>query len=279
VPDQPETYAAEVRSAEPLGPNLVRLVLTGPDLDRYPALPVPDESVVVYLPGDGGEPAARNYTVRAFDPATGCMTIDFVRHEGGVAGQWAVEAVPGSRLRISRPRSWYRPPARARWQLLVADLTGLPALARIVEQRDPALDTRVVVEVVDERDLAALPALDGLAGLSAEVVVGSGNGHGPSALADRVEAITPAAGPGYLWFAGEAGQARRIRKHARGRWAWGPEQLDVIGYWRCEAERWNARYARVATELQAVYQDALAEGRSDREAAEVYDLALERVGL
>jgi NADPH-dependent ferric siderophore reductase len=192
-----------------------------------------------------------------------------------VAAQWATRAQPGDAVRISGPRAWYRPPADAAWQVLVADLAGLPAVARILDQGGP-LRTEVLVEVPEEGDLAALPRP---AGVTVETVVGSGNGLGPSVLAERVEALTPAAGPGYLWFAGEATQARLIRKHARGRWGWAHDRLDVIGYWRWQAERWNARFERVADEMYAVYQGALEEGRSEREATEVYDAALEEAGL
>jgi NADPH-dependent ferric siderophore reductase len=269
-----DAFAAEVVSVAPLSPSLLRLVLGGDDLARYPATGVPDESVALYVPVDG-ETVARNYTVRAVDEAAGQLVVDVVAHEGGVAAGWVAAARPGDGLRLSRPRSWYRPPAGTRRQLLAADLTGLPALARILEERVGDIATQVVVEVVDEGDLAALPDVPGV---RVDAVVGAGNGAAPSVLAERVAAWR-CAGDGYVWFAGEAGQSRRIRKTVRGGWGWPADRLDAIGYWRLDAERWAERHRRVAGEIGTVYQDALDEGRSTKEAAELLDIAYERVGL
>lgn len=272
----PDLLVAEVRENSRLGPNVVRIVLDGGDLPRYPMLDVPDEAVALYFPS-GDAPVGRNYTVRAFDPGTARMTVDFVLHEGGVAAQWALGATPGDRVRLARPRSWYRRPADSRWQLLVADLTGLPALARILEGCDGTVATRAVVEVLDDADLATLPGATP-PGVTMEVLRG-GNGVGPSALVERACAVEPPDEPGYLWFAGEAGGARQIRKHARHVWSWTTDRMDVIGYWRLAAERWNARFAPVSTELLAVYQAVLDNGGSDKEAGEAYDIALEQAGL
>jgi NADPH-dependent ferric siderophore reductase len=215
--------------------------------------------------------------VRAFDLDTARMTVDFVLHDGGVAARWALGATPGDRVHLTRPRSWYRRPADTRWQLLVADLTGLPALARILEGADGSVETLALVEVLDDADLATLPAAIP-PGVTVEVLRG-GNGAGPSLLADRARAVRPPDAPGYLWFAGEAGQARQIRKHARHVWSWSTDRMDVTGYWRVAAERWNARFAPVSAELLAVYQAVLDNGGSDKEAGEAYDIALEQAGL
>jgi NADPH-dependent ferric siderophore reductase len=272
--DRLDPFAAEVLSAEPLTPSLLRLVLGGGDLAGYPPIGLPDESVALYLPCDGGT-VARNYTVRAVDPDAGRMTVDVVVHEGGIAATWAAAARPGDALRLSRPRAWYRPPAGTRWQVLAADLTGLPALARILEEGVAGVATHVVVEVLDEGDLAVLPEAPGV---TVDAVVGAGNGVAPSVLADRVCARS-GPGAGYVWFAGEAGESRRVRKGVRSGWGWPADRLDAIGYWRGDAERWAERYRAVADRVGTVYQAALDEGRSQKEAAELLDIAYERAGL
>ena len=55
-------------------------------------------------------------------------------HAGGVAGPWARTAQPGQVVYLTDARGWYAPPDDSAWQLLIADLTGLPALERIVEE-------------------------------------------------------------------------------------------------------------------------------------------------
>jgi NADPH-dependent ferric siderophore reductase len=275
---QPDLLTTRVQSVRALGPNMIRIVLGDGDLARYVPLGVPDEAVALWFRGadPAAEPIGRNYSVRAFDISRAAMTIDFVVHDGGVAAQWAKRAAPGDEVELSRPRSWYRPVPDTEWQLLVADLAGLPALARILEERDPAVPAHVIVEVLDERDLAMLPAGPGV---TVESSTGTGNGIAPSVLSARVRARPLPAGTGYAWFAGEAGEARQIRKYLRTDRGWGRDRLDAVGYWRADSERWIARYERVQDELVAVYQGALDAGSSEKEASELYDDALEQAGL
>lgn len=112
-----------------------------------------------------------------------------------------------------------------------------------------------------------------------EVGVGTGNGVSPSKLPDRVRRFAPVSPEGYLWFAGEAGAARQIRKYVRFELAWNASQYDTVGYWRVNAERWLKSYANVQDEVLTVYQNALDDGRSLKEAAEAMDSELERIGL
>jgi NADPH-dependent ferric siderophore reductase len=275
---QPDLLTAQVQTVRTLGPNMIRLVLGGSDLARYVPTGVPDEAIALWFRGEDpdGEPIGRNYSVRAFDPARAAMTVDFVVHDGGVAAQWAKRAAPGDQVEFSRPRSWYRPSPDTRWQLLVADLAGLPALARILEERDPAVPAHVIVEVLDEQELAMLPAAPGV---TVQACTGTGNGIAPSVLSDRVRAHPLPDGTGYAWFAGEASEARQVRKFLRTDHGWGRDRLDAIGYWRVDSERWTARYERVQDEVLAVYQGALEGGRSEKEAGELYDDALEQAGL
>ncbi|HLU54539.1 MAG TPA: siderophore-interacting protein [Pseudonocardia sp.] len=275
---QLDLLTARVQSVRPLGPNMIRIVLGGDGLAGYVPAGVPDEAVALWFrgPDPAADPIGRNYSVRSYDAARSELTIDFVVHDGGVAARWARGAAPGDEVELSRPRCWYRPAADARWHLLVADLTGLPALARILEERDPAVPAHVIVEVIDDRELALLPRVPGV---TVTASTGTGNGVAPSVLAERVRGHALPPGPGYVWFAGEASEARAVRKFLRNDHGWSRDRLDVIGYWRVDAERWTARYQRMQDELIAVYQRALESGRDEKEATELYDDALERVGL
>lgn len=294
--NEPGFYFVHVRNVQRLSPNLIRIVFGGDDLAKYISIDVPDESVAIYFPAEGQvrpdpmeyrngtwgyfdperTPVGRNYTVRAFDTESAELTIDFVVHDGGVAAQWAIQAEPGRQVLFSRPRSWYRPPADMKWQLLAADLAGLPALARIIEELDGTVQTHVVLETIDDTDLAALPSGPNV---TVDTCVGSGNGLTPSILADRVRNFAIPAAPGYVWFAGEAAASRSVRKHLRQEHGFSVDRYDTIGYWRTNSERWIKEYEQVQEKVLAVYQNALDEGRNEKEAAEVLDLALERVGL
>ena len=106
-----------------------------------------------------------------------------------------------------------------------------------------------------------------------------GNSRTPSRLADTVCGLTLPTSGAYCWFAGEAAESRAIRKHLRGNLRWDRRSYDVIGYWRVDAERWTQAYVERGAELFAVYRQALDDGKSEKQASEEFDEALERAGL
>ncbi len=221
--------AVVVRTAE-LTPSLRRVVFGGRGLATFESTGVGDEYLRVLFPAEGqDEPVLpvvengvfdygavdlgllRTYTVRAHDPVSGEVTIDFVVHEGGVASTWARKAKPGDVVGINTPTGLYDPPDRLDWQMLVADCAALPALARILDQTDPRVRTRVVVEVPDADHHLDLPYHP-----RTEVTwVHGGNGHGQSRLQEAVESLPRPDGVGYVWVSGETRVLRGIRSHLR----------------------------------------------------------------
>ena len=221
-------------------------------------------------------PPGRTYSIRNHDPISNRINVDVVLHGHGVGSTWAQTAAVASEVVVAHARSWYRPGPSTDWQLLVADLAGLPAAARIVEELAPANQAIAIVEVAEEADLEYLPHRTNVTVIA---TVGTGNGDGESVLAQLVAAQPLPSGRGYCWFAGEAGQSRAVRKYLRGQHHWDAAQFDILGYWRRDSEAWDKRYAPVASDLFAVYEKALADGKSDKLAAEEFDDALEQAGL
>ncbi len=163
------------------------------------------------------------------------------------------------------------------WQLLVADLTGLPALERIVEElpaADPGVRDR---RGADAGRPAAAPPPPRPS--FARCLVGGGHGRGPSRLLTAIRELDWPEGPGYVWFAGEAAESRAVRKYLRRERNWPRDRSTILGYWRVDQEAWLARYARIGTELEQVYARAVAAGHSSDEALELYDDAVEAAGL
>ncbi|MBJ7336891.1 siderophore-interacting protein [Mycolicibacterium sp.] len=265
-----------VVEASDVGPRMRRVVFDVPRLHDLELPGAGDEAVGVYFPSAGDAADGRNYSVRYRGPGANRITCDFLLHQRGVASDWARRAEVGDRVVLDHARSWYRPEDTTRWQLLVADLSGLPALARILEELPDGTDATVIVEVTEKSDLAYLPTR---AGVSMVSTVGTGNGYAPGELANLVRRHAHRDGRGYCWFAGEAGTTREVRKHLRRERGWDSEQYDVVGYWRFDSEVWDRRYEAVGDEMLAVYERALAEGKGAKIAAEEYDEALERVGL
>jgi NADPH-dependent ferric siderophore reductase len=257
----------EVTAADRLTPGVVRVELRG----ETPALDVPDEAVVLQFPAAGSrepvEGSGRWYTVRRRTPDG--LTVDMVVHPGGTGGEWADRARVGDRLRRTHGNSWFRRPADVEWQLLVGDVTALPAIGRIAEEAGD-LRTLAHVELADPAD-----ALD----LAAETTWH----HTPdlaygSRLGEIVAGIALPDGPGYVYVAGEAAATRAARTSLRTRGL--PRgSYGVVGYWRAQQERWQARLADSGVDTTALYERAAAAGKDEEEVRALYEAALAEAGL
>lgn len=248
-----------------------RIVLQIDDPEALGVTRAADSAVGVYFP-DAGD-AGRNYSVRSHDGAR--ITLDVVLHGHGPGTTWAARTHRGERVGLDHARSWYRPEQTTRWLLLVSDLSGLPATARIIEELPPQASATLLVEVAAAEDLDYLPAHRGV---TVSPSIGTGNGCAPSNLARMVRDLTLPDGRGYCWFAGEAAESRAVRKYLRGL-GWTIDQYDITGYWRSDSETWDARFAEFQDDVLAVYTRALADGKGDKAALEEFDEACERIGL
>ncbi|MGV9799645.1 siderophore-interacting protein [Mycobacterium sp. NPDC003449] len=265
------SYASVVETKS-LNARLIRITLHIDDPSALDVRPAADSAVGVYFTADPDD-EGRNYSVRS--QRGDLIDLDVVRHAHGPGTTWAEHTAPGDRVRLDHARSWYRPDPAADWQLLVTDLSGLPATARILEELAPTVPVTVIAEIADHIDLDYLPQHPLLRMIPS---IGTGNGHAPSQLAALVRDLTLPGGRGYCWFGGEAAESRAVRKHLR-RLGFVRDQYDITGYWRADSETWDARFAEVESVVLPVYERALAAGRGDKIAFEEFDDALERVGL
>ena len=177
----------------------------------------------------GEEPPWRHYTVRAVHDDGREIDVDFVVHDGGLASGWAERTTPGEVLGVfsgGTSRAYHAPPADTAWQVLVADATGLPGLARIIEELPADVEVHAVVEVPADADRQVIPSR---ARVSWTWLVGPGGLH--SELPAAVESLTLPDGPGYVWVACEAAAARRVRKHVREVRGLARDRHRAVGYW------------------------------------------------
>lgn len=261
-----QTFRAEVLRRRSLSPHLVRVTLGG--LGDYTSTRIPDEYVrvliapeheplvlpeisdnwVVTHPDGVAEPVARVYTVSEHRVVDGQIEIDLdiVVHDDGVGSRWATSCVPGDEVGLIEPHGLYAAPADVGWQLLVADLTAVPALARILRGLQPGQKAEVVVVVTDAADEIALPS-------PAEVtvvwqLVEHENDIGDALAAAVIDATMPAADR-YVWLAGEARGSRAARKYLRRELGWPQSDFYTCGYWQIDAATWARRYDEVAAEV------------------------------
>ncbi|MGW8565573.1 siderophore-interacting protein [Isoptericola sp. NPDC055881] len=208
-------------------------------------------------------PLVRNYTIRASRPELREIDVDFVLHGhdgpdghdrpdghdgavgiGGAGDEpvgpgagFALAAQAGDRVGILDQGTYHRPDAECAWRLLVADESGLPAVAGICESLPDDARGVVVVEVAGSEDRQDFRAPAGVdvrwveRDRAAADDPALGEVPGRAALAFVRGAELPA-GPGYALVAGEQALAAGVRRHLVNDRRWPKGQVDFVGYWR-----------------------------------------------
>ena len=262
-----KTYTATVLGKRQLSAHLVTVTLGG--LHDYATTGVPDEYIRVLIPPVGAdlalpeidekwtitypegavEPDFRVYTISDHRVVEGVTQIDLdiALHDEGVGSDWVRRCQRGEQVGLIEPHGLYAAPDDVAWQLLVADITGLPALARIL--RGLSAGQKVVAHVVltDPADEIPLPSAADV-DLTWQVVAKDTDIC--EALADAVTSRELPASDRYVWLAGEARASRAARRHLRRELKWPQSDFYTCGYWQIEAEKWNARYEEVAAVVE-----------------------------
>lgn len=266
-PEVSELLTLHVLRTARVSTGFVRVTLGGGDVGRFRAMgydqwfrlfiPVADASSLSRLPNrldtiaylkylaiaKTQRPVLRNYTVRAFradGPDGPELDVDFVVHgsvadgTAGPAATWAQTCVPGDAVAILDEGITFPAEAVRDRVLLVADETGLPAVAGILASLTPDTRGLAVVEIAhddDRQDLA------GPAGVELRWVVRAD----PHAVAGRhalavVEAEPAPTASVTAWVVGEQALVAAARRHWVGA---GVPKDDVTfcGYWKAPRTR------------------------------------------
>jgi NADPH-dependent ferric siderophore reductase len=162
----------------------------------------------------------RYFTIAALAPDGGRIAIDVADHPGGAVSDWARSAQPGDRIGVMGPGGG-TPPATPGRILLVADATGLPAVARILAARGPATTGWLVAagEAAALRDYLPPSQLDITALLPGRFAAEA------AALATDLLDRAPA----HVWLGAEHDLALSLRPLCR---AMPPERVEIVAYWR-----------------------------------------------
>jgi NADPH-dependent ferric siderophore reductase len=244
------TFVVEVVSVADVHRHLRRVVVRGDDLAGFTPTG-PDTFVYVLLPPPGRDeltvdqtftwegfeqmpeadrPVGAYYTVREWNPASRELTMLMVRHgDSGPASAWVERAEAGLPLALWGPRTAYYPPAGTDWHLLVADDTGLPAVAAILESLPASAVAKVFAEVGDDaehQDLPSSPTFD-VTWLHRGAPAGT-----TTLLGDAVRAMPWPGGTPYVWGGGESRAMTAVRRFVRGEIGLPREAISLVAYWR-----------------------------------------------
>lgn len=164
---------SRVTRIEDLGPHLRRFVLQGDDLNDFPLnhegahfkaiFPRPGQNKPKLGFYPGFKRWMRSYTVRAFNDKTKQLTVDFaVNDHQGLAANWALNAQLGDYLGVAGPGENKYPDYQSDSHLLVADLTGLPAVAAILETLPRKAVGKALIQIPTYQDKQTIAKPEGV---------------------------------------------------------------------------------------------------------------------
>lgn len=211
------TRMTTVVDAAPVGGRFRQLTVA---VDNF--APIGADQFFLVTPDIEEAPSAY-YTVRRFRDDE--IDLWFLRHDHpGTVAAWAMTATVGARVSLWGPRRSYRPPSGIHHLLLVADETGIPAVAAILEQRESEQRATVLLEVDDPDDQVDL---DLRVGDMVRWLRRTDDG-----LLDEVARVAIDPQSTYAWGGAESRQITRIRSYLRHQVGMERNHVQMTGYWR-----------------------------------------------
>ena len=223
-----------VSRVERVAPDMIRVTLSGAELDGFVSTGPADHVKVFFPDAEGvfhsrrpdGEPTGP-VVLRDFTPLPGDgeLALDFYTHaDPGPAAAWAQSVSAGDPARIAGPRGSRGVPAGISRAILFADETALPSITRWLDLLPSTVPVEIIAMVGDGSWLA-----DYLGPTAATVHV---TGRDASGALQTLAGLAPIDESTFVWAAGEATQLVPIRRHLRRELGLPKEQVVVDGYWR-----------------------------------------------
>ncbi len=161
-------------------PHMRRVIFTGNDLELYnvrdqihcrllfqpygvvdPQWPKLGDDGRIVWPKAGQQLASRIYTIRRIQVDRNEMDVDFYLHNADGAGvNWIREAQPGMMVGILGPGG--HGPKSAKWNVYIGDETGLPGIARMLEELPPSARGIALIEIKDAAEEQQIAAPSGV---------------------------------------------------------------------------------------------------------------------
>ncbi len=131
-----------VARVEKYAAQMVRVVLTGNELEGFTSLGFDDHVKLIFADG-----AMRDFTPRRFDAQARELWVDFFLHDAGPAATRAAQVAPGQSLEVGGPKgSAVISLEGIDTHVLIGDETAVPAIGRRLEELPAEAHALVVVE-------------------------------------------------------------------------------------------------------------------------------------
>ena len=282
-PDTQGLVHLQVLRTERLAPHWLRVTLGGAEIDRFRPmgydqwfrlfLPLGGDEGLDRLPAkankmfgylkylripDGVRPVMRNYTVRAYRPATADagaeIDVDFVLHgsladgTAGPASRWAESCGPGESVVVIDEGLTFNPDRGTDRVVLVADETGLPAIAGICASLPSHATGLAIIEVPSADDALDFPHPVGITVRWIE----RDHDATPGRLA--LQALRDASLPDaafHAYVVGEQALATEGRRLLVGERGVSKDHVSFCGYWRVGVASPAPKSQRVTAEAQS----------------------------
>lgn len=275
-PETTELLPLEVLRTERLAPHWMRVTLGGGEIDSFRPMgydqwfrlfiPVGGDAGLERVPAkahklfgylkflripDGERPVMRNYTVRAFRPATtereAEIDVDFVLHgsasngTAGPASRWAETCAPGDRVLIIDEGLTFNPERGTDRVVLVGDETALPAIASICASLPATASGSAIIEVPTEEDALEFAHPDGV---SVQWLVRPNDVEPGSLALATLRGLTLPDAPFHTYAAGEQALASGVRKQLVSERGVDRNTVSFCGYWKIGAASPTSKTAR-----------------------------------
>ncbi|MFY0641231.1 MAG: siderophore-interacting protein [Bermanella sp.] len=228
----------QVAKVEHLSTHMRRIIVTGEDLDGFPIgqegahvkaiFPRQGEAKPKLGLYPGAKKWMRSYTIRAFNPVTKELTLDFaVNDHTGLATDWASKTKAGDFLGIAGPGPAKYPSYQADWHLIIADLTALPAAAAALEKLPEDAKGTTIIQVPTQQDIQALKAPRAVV---VEWVIGPYQAH--NLLLEKVKTLSWMEGQPVIFIAAESKHMQEIKQFVKTQSGYQAQQTYASAYWK-----------------------------------------------
>jgi NADPH-dependent ferric siderophore reductase len=228
----------QVHAIQDISPHMRRITLSGEDLNDFPIHQESAHVKAIFPQSKGAIPKLglylgakkwmRSYTVRDFNEQTKKLTLDFaVNDHQGLATNWASEVQVGDYLGISGPGPTKHTNLNAPWHLLLADLTGLPALAAILEKLPRQAQGNAFIQIPNKADQQVIKSPKGI---KINWLVNDDPLRNP--LLEEIVKLTWPAGSPAIFIATQSAHMKTLKAHVKKQPNYKKSYTYASGYWK-----------------------------------------------